>query len=157
MTMETKKIISWFWKGRCLLSLCLQLNKEQTQKHTHTQTHTQTQTRTHTHKQTHKHTHRNTHTQSHLQREKKCDCGRGESAVSAWCLKTNDTRIRQTLKLSLTPDLIKQIRKRKGNQGSISPTFYKQLVCSQIPKAKKRQSSQAAFCTFGICLRKSCL
>ena len=35
-------------------------------------------------------------------------------------------------------------------QGSISPTFYEQL-----PKAQKRQSSQAAFFAFGICVSKS--
>ena len=33
--------------------------------------------------------------------------------------------------------------------GSISP-FYMQLLCLQIPKAQKRQSSQAAFWAFGI-------
>ena len=35
-------------------------------------------------------------------------------------------------------------------QGSISPTFYEQLLHTKIPKAQKRQSSQASFCTFGI-------
>ena len=35
--------------------------------------------------------------------------------------------------------------------GSISPTFYEQLLRSQIPIAQKRQSGQAAFCAYGIC------
>jgi len=38
---------------------------------------------------------------------------------------------------------------------SISPTFYAQLISAQILKAQKRQSGQAAFCTFGICVLKS--
>ncbi|KAJ1498475.1 hypothetical protein HMI54_012641, partial [Coelomomyces lativittatus] len=38
---------------------------------------------------------------------------------------------------------------------SISSTFYKELLRVQIPKAQKRLSSQAAFCAFGICKRKS--
>ena len=42
------------------------------------------------------------------------------------------------------------------NHVSISPTFYKELSHTQIPKAKKRPSSQAAFCAFGICTCKSC-
>ena len=40
---------------------------------------------------------------------------------------------------------------------SISPTFYSQLLRLQSPKAQKRQSTQAAFCTFRICKRKSCV
>ena len=39
---------------------------------------------------------------------------------------------------------------------SISTTFYEQLLRVQIPKAQKRQSTQAAFCGFGIWARKSC-
>ena len=39
---------------------------------------------------------------------------------------------------------------------SISSTIYEQLLCTQIPKAQKRLSSQAVFCTFGICKHKSC-
>ena len=35
--------------------------------------------------------------------------------------------------------------------GSILPTIYVQLLRAQSPKAQKRQSTQAAFCTFGIC------
>ena len=42
------------------------------------------------------------------------------------------------------------------HQGSISPTFYEQLLPTQIPKAQKRQSTQGAFCAFAICRRKSC-
>ena len=41
-------------------------------------------------------------------------------------------------------------------RGSISPTFYEQLLRSQIPKALKRLSTQADFCAFGICGRKRC-
>ena len=37
-------------------------------------------------------------------------------------------------------------------QVSISPTFYKQLLHLQSPKAQKRQSIQAVFCAFGICM-----
>ena len=40
-------------------------------------------------------------------------------------------------------------------QGSISSIFYEQLLHAQIPKSAKRQSTQAAFCAFGICERKS--
>ena len=42
-----------------------------------------------------------------------------------------------------------------SNQGSISPSFYKQLLRPQISKVQKRQSNQAAFCAFGTCFRKS--
>ena len=37
------------------------------------------------------------------------------------------------------------------NQGSISPTFYTQLLGVQIPKLQKGISGQAAFCAFRIC------
>ena len=40
--------------------------------------------------------------------------------------------------------------------GSISPSFYKQLLRMQIPKAHKRQSIQAFFCAFWTCQLKSC-
>ena len=39
---------------------------------------------------------------------------------------------------------------------TISPTLYKQLLHAKNPIAHKRQSSQAGFCAFGICARKSC-
>ena len=41
--------------------------------------------------------------------------------------------------------------------GSISPTFYEQLLSAQIPKVQITQSNQVAFCTFQICKRESCL
>ena len=40
--------------------------------------------------------------------------------------------------------------------GSISPTFYKQLLRTQIPKAQKSASLDCLFGAFGICKRKSC-
>ena len=45
----------------------------------------------------------------------------------------------------------------KLNLESISPTFYKQLFRPQIPKAQKRQSSQASFCAFRIWALKNCV
>ena len=44
-----------------------------------------------------------------------------------------------------------------GHQRSISPAFYIQLLRMQIPKEQKRQSTEAAFCAFGICAYKSCM
>jgi len=38
--------------------------------------------------------------------------------------------------------------------GSISQTFYLQLLRVQIPKAQKVQSSRQSFCAFGICASK---
>jgi len=43
-----------------------------------------------------------------------------------------------------------------SDQRSISPTFYEQLLHTQIPKAQKRQSSRQSFFAFMICERKSC-
>ena len=43
------------------------------------------------------------------------------------------------------------------DQGSISPTYYSQFLHIQIPKTQKRQSTQAYFCTIGICGHKSCV
>ena len=40
--------------------------------------------------------------------------------------------------------------RREGQQGSISPKIYAQLLRLYIPKAQKGQSTQAAFCVFGI-------
>ncbi len=40
---------------------------------------------------------------------------------------------------------------------SISPTFYGQLLRTQIPKAPKIKSSHQSFCAFKICGCKSCL
>ena len=44
----------------------------------------------------------------------------------------------------------------KDHLVSISPTVYVQLLHAKIPKAQIQQSTQAAFCAFGICRRKSC-
>ena len=38
----------------------------------------------------------------------------------------------------------------RGDRGSISPTFYAQLLRLQITKAQKRQSTQAAFELLGF-------
>ena len=40
------------------------------------------------------------------------------------------------------------------DQGSISPTFYEQLLRLQFPKDSQVKQ---LFCAFGICARKSCL
>ena len=45
---------------------------------------------------------------------------------------------------------------RRTERGSISPTFYAQLLCAQIPKAQKDSQVKQDFCTYGICARKSC-
>jgi len=42
------------------------------------------------------------------------------------------------------------------HHGLISPTFYKQLLCSQNPKVQKTLFTLLSFCTFGISLHKSC-
>ena len=39
--------------------------------------------------------------------------------------------------------------------GQFHQRIYSQLLCTQILEAQKRQSSQAAFCTFRICGRRS--
>ena len=44
-----------------------------------------------------------------------------------------------------------------GDQGSISPTFYAQLLRPQISKAPKRRWTQAGFFAFGIFMHKSCV
>jgi len=41
------------------------------------------------------------------------------------------------------------------HQGSISPTFYSQLLPVQIPKAQKYSQFLSLFCAFGICVSKS--
>jgi len=43
----------------------------------------------------------------------------------------------------------------RGHQGLISPTFYQQILCAQIPKAQKDTDALSAFCAFGIFLPKS--
>ena len=45
---------------------------------------------------------------------------------------------------------------RHTHKVSISPiTYYTQLLCAKIPKAKKRQSTQAAFCVLGSSVVKA--
>ena len=51
---------------------------------------------------------------------------------------------------------------QKAVQGNLDSSWaqfhqrvYAQLLRAQIPEAQKRQSSQAAFCAFGICKPKS--
>ena len=44
----------------------------------------------------------------------------------------------------------------RGGLGSISPTFYEQLLRAQIPKVHKDSQVKQLFCAFGICERKSC-
>ena len=42
----------------------------------------------------------------------------------------------------------------RARLGSISPTFYMQLLHTQIPKAQKRQSNQVAFALAGsVCIK----
>ena len=48
----------------------------------------------------------------------------------------------------------REVGAKKTDLGSISPTFYEQLLHVQSPKAQKRRSTQAAFCAFGICMHK---
>jgi len=43
-----------------------------------------------------------------------------------------------------------------GHLGSISPTFYEQLLRPQIPKVQKTQKTWLSFCAFWICAHKSC-
>ena len=52
---------------------------------------------------------------------------------------------RTTWKCNQIKKVIHNSEKSKSNLRSISPTFYVQLLHVQIPKAQKRQSSQAYF------------
>jgi len=59
----------------------------------------------------------------------------------------------------VTPE--KQPSWQRRPAGSISPTFYQQLLLVQIPKAQKDRLLDFIFCAFGICAfgicaRKSC-
>jgi len=45
---------------------------------------------------------------------------------------------------------------KKPIQGSISPTFYSQLLCVQIPKAQKDLQLDCIFCAFAIFPSNSC-
>jgi len=50
----------------------------------------------------------------------------------------------------------KSTLKRQSGLVSISPTFYRQLLHGQIPKAQKMTVKlSVSFCTFGICVLKS--
>jgi len=58
-------------------------------------------------------------------------------------------------------DLIKLINNNINGielvvQVSISPTFYVQLLYMQIPKVQKDSKVVSIFCSFGICVCKSC-
>ena len=60
--------------------------------------------------------------------------------------------ITQTTKLFRLPP-----KKCLLTRGRFHQRVYAQLLRSQISKVPKRQSTQAAFCAFGICERESCV
>ena len=60
-------------------------------------------------------------------------------------------------KFSLTLQMkLQKMKLHLNTRGQFHQHVYVQLLCMQIPKAQKRQSTKAAFCAFGICMRQSC-
>jgi len=74
-----------------------------------------------------------------------------------------DVRLCQSVALAIEKTLLEchpghgqDDDRRETDHGSISPTFYEQLLRAYISKAQKGQSSHQSYSAFGIYARKSC-